>query len=118
MQVIKSSLPVLMSVATEVRTKKKSEPRKKRSAGSEDVLAGSVVAMAVNFQSSTGGRGQVFRAAQTITLRRGLRRSLWSWRALRGRFFAGGWKLPAKKARKARKGRPFSPHAHAGALLP
>src|SRR5713226_8867282 len=83
MQVIKSSFPVLMSVAAEVRTKKKREPRKKRSAGSEDVLAGSVVAMAVNFQSSTGGRGQVFRAAQTITLRRGLRRSLWSWRERR-----------------------------------
>jgi hypothetical protein len=50
MQVIKSSLPVLMSVAAEVSTKKNSEPRKKRSAGSEDVFVGSVVAaMAVNF---------------------------------------------------------------------
>src|SRR5260370_8927725 len=110
MQVIKSSLPVLMSVAAEVRTKKKSEPRKKRAAGSEVVLAGRVVAaMAVKFQSSTGGRGRGFRAAQTITLRRGLRRSLWSWRERRGRFCACDWKSPAKRAQKGRKGSLFSP---------
>src|SRR5260370_8196812 len=103
MQVIKSSLPVLMSVAAEVRTKKKSEPRKKRSAGSEVVLAGRVVAaMAVKFQSSTGGRGRVFRAAQKITLRRGLRRSLWSWRGRRGRFCPVNWKSPTKHAEKSR----------------
>src|SRR5229473_7011843 len=67
MQVTKSSLPVLMSVAAEVRTKKKREPRKKRSAGSGGAFAGSAVAaMAVKFQSSTVSECRVFRAAQTI----------------------------------------------------
>src|SRR5260370_38547190 len=66
MQVIKSSLPVLMSVAAEVRTKKKSEPRKNRSAGSEVVLAGRVVAaMAGKFSNRTGGGGRGSRGRRT-----------------------------------------------------
>jgi hypothetical protein len=50
-----SSLPVLTSVATEVRIRKKSEARKKRSAGSAGRFAGSVAeaAMGAKFHGST-----------------------------------------------------------------
>src|SRR5579863_3044810 len=106
MHVIRSNFPVLMSVATDVNTKKKSEPRKKRSAGSGGVLAGSVVAaMAVNFQGSTAGAPWIIRAAQTITLLAGLRRLPRCWPALRGRFCASDWKSPATRVPIVQRGK-------------
>src|ERR1700756_1349734 len=67
---IRSSFPVATKVATEVKTRKNSEPRKKRSAGGDERLndAGAGVAMA-KLYGSTGARDGAWRLGQKITLR-------------------------------------------------
>src|SRR5258706_11687744 len=69
--VTRSSLPVLTSVATEVRIRKKSDARKKRSAGSAGSFAGTVAeAMMRNFMvasTDANSRQGKLAAVQKIT---------------------------------------------------